>query len=948
MSSILLESTSTLTANTGWVVVTREGSAKPFTPEKIRTAVMNAYLKDASGNTRNNVSTQVLHDSADAITNQVITSLRRKLISTNSVHIEDIQDMVELAIMRRGDHAVARDFVIFREKKAQRRTSQTMLLEPSIELVDTDGTLVAWTETAQKSWLQTYASDLNVDLDLIAKQVCRELFNGAQTSQIGKASQIAVRAMTERHPDYDTMCARIILHGLIETARGKKVDFASPLLPTYRAIFQAGLHTGVKAEIFQPDLLVKFDLERLADNLAPSCDFDYDTLGISTLAANYLIKNKTGKNEQLLEVPQTMLMRIAMGLALNESEPTERALEFYRIFSLRYYLSSSPSLFNSGTIKPQLSSCFLTTVGDDLGSITRSWTENSMLQKYAGGMGNDWTPVRAMGSRIKGTNGESQGVVPFLKVVNDIALAVNQGGKRPGAVCSYLETWHADIEEFLDLRKNTGDDRRRTHNMNTANWIPDLFMKRMLAGQSWTLFSPDEVPDLHEKYGAAFEVAYCGYETKAQMGGIRLSKVVDAKTLWRKMLTMVFETGHPWITFKDPCNIRSPQKHAGVVHSSNLCTEITLNTSQDEIAVCNLGSVNVSEHLVQREGKWGIDYAKLENTVTVAHRMLDNVIDLNLYNRPQAETSNKRHRPVAMGMMGMQDAFYKMKLAFDSLEAVNWSSRFTEALCYYAYSASAALARERGSYESFTGSDWSKGIVPCDTIALLEKERGQHVVGLQGLHSADLPWSVLREFVRGGMRNSNCVAIAPTATIANITGVDQSIEPSFGHLKVKSNLAGEFTVLNRYLVQELTLLGLWDDLMVAELKGFDGSIQSIERIPSDIRERFKTAFEIDPLAPVEHAAARGRWIDQAQSVNLYLAQASGKAIHNLYITAWEKGLKTTYYLRTSGSTGTEKATINTSAFNAVSSGKNSAPDPEGAVCMIRPGDAGFEACESCQ
>jgi ribonucleoside-diphosphate reductase alpha chain len=934
------------------IVIDRNGNAKPFDADKIRNAVKSAYLKDANGTVRPNGESQAFGVAVDEVTDLVLKALGRKLTDTNSVRIEDIQDLVELNIMRRGDHVVARDYVIYRERKLDKRNSQQPLLEPSVLLTSGNGQTINWTEREQRFWLMPYAALLKVNIDQVAKQIMRELFNGAATSQIVKAAEMAVRAMTERHPHYDKMCARIMLHRLLQDASGTEFNYeVNAAKKVYQDIFVAGLNRGVKVGLFDPKLLTVFDLSALADAIDPSADMAFDTLGISTLAANYLVRDKTTKPEQLLEVPQTMLMRVAMGLALNEDNPTERAMEFYRLYSARSFLSSTPTLFNSGTTKPQLSSCYITTVPDSLEGIYGGITQNALLQKYAGGMGNDWTPVRAMGAHIKGTNGQSQGVVPFLKVVNDTAIAVNQGGKRKGAVCAYLETWHADIEEFLDLRKNTGDDRRRTHDMNTANWVPDLFMKRVIAGESWTLFSPNEVPDLHELYGKAFEKAYVAYEDAAKRGKIQLSKTVDAKTLWRKILTMIFETGHPWITFKDPCNIRSPQKHAGVVHSSNLCTEITLNTSADEIAVCNLGSVNIAEHIAQdAAGKWVIDDVKLGKTVTTAMRMLDNVIDVNLYAREEARNSNMRHRPVAMGMMGLQDALHTMRLAFESPQAVAFSSDFTEAMCYHAYRASAMLAKERGSYESFYGSDWSKGILPCDTVDWLQAERGVPIEKPQGYGVVPARWDDLRVLVMSGMRNSNCVAIAPTATIANILGVDQSIEPSFANLSVKSNLAGEFTVLNASLVGELEALGLWDDLMVAELKGFDGSVQKIDRIPAEIKSRYKTAFEINSLAPVWHAAARGQYIDQAQSTNLYMGQASGKAIDELYKTAWGMGLKTTYYLRINGATAAEKSTITTSKLNAVPQmgQANSMPEPTGAACMLRPGDAGFETCESCQ
>ena len=652
-------------------------------------------------------------------------------------------------------------------------------------------------------------------------------------------------------------------------------------------------------------------------------------------------------------------MRVAMGLALRETDREARAIEFYEILSSFDFMSSTPTLFNSGTLHSQLSSCYLTTVSDDLEGIYDAIKENALLAKYAGGLGNDWTPVRALRSHIKGTNGESQGVVPFLKVVNDTAVAVNQGGKRKGAVCTYLESWHLDIEEFLELRKNTGDERRRTHDMNTANWIPDLFMKRVMEGGEWTLFSPSDCPDLHDKYGKAFEEAYVGYEARVASGDLKLFKKMPALTLWRKMLSMLFETGHPWITFKDPCNIRSPQQHVGVVHSSNLCTEITLNTNESEIAVCNLGSVNLVAHMKPAAGGgFELDHEKIKRTVSIAMRMLDNVIDINYYAVDKARNSNARHRPVGMGIMGFQDCLQMMRVPYASQAAVEFADRSMEAVCYHAYWASSLLAEERGRYQSYEGSLWSRGILPQDTLKMLRDERGGHV---EVDESSTLDWDALRARIKQhGMRNSNCIAIAPTATISNIIGVSACIEPTFQNLYVKSNLSGEFTVVNDYLVRDLKKLGLWDEVMVADLKYFDGSLSRIDRVPSELRELYATAFEVEPSWLVECASRRQKWIDQAQSLNIYMAGASGKKLDDTYKLAWKRGLKTTYYLRTLGATSAEKSTGRGGELNAVSAGGTSAaapvsaapvlPEPEvlGAVCTMRPGDPGFEECEACQ
>jgi ribonucleoside-diphosphate reductase alpha chain len=666
---------------------------------------------------------------------------------------------------------------------------------------------------------------------------------------------------------------------------------------------------GVDAELLD-DRLLQFDLQRLGAAIDASRDLQFDYLGLQTLYDRYFLHI----DEARIEMPQAFFMRVAMGLSLNEIDREARAIEFYGVLSSFDFMSSTPTLFNAGTRRSQLSSCYLTTVADDLDGIYEALKENALLSKFAGGLGNDWTRVRALGSYIKGTNGKSQGVVPFLKVVNDTAVAVNQGGKRKGAVCAYLEAWHLDIEEFLELRKNTGDDRRRTHDMNTANWIPDLFMKRVMEGGPWTLFSPSTCPDLHDRFGSAFEEAYTAYEAKVDRGEIKLYKRMAARDLWRKMLTMLFETGHPWITFKDACNVRSPQQHVGVVHSSNLCTEITLNTSDSEIAVCNLGSVNLAQHV--KDG--AIDQAKLKKTVATAMRMLDNVIDINYYAVKKARDSNLRHRPVGLGIMGFQDCLYQLRVPYASDAAVEFADRSMEAVCYHAYWASTELAEERGRYSSYRGSLWDRGILPLDSLKLLAEQRGGYV---DVDTSVSLDWDALRtRIAQHGMRNSNCVAIAPTATISNIIGVDASIEPCFGNLSVKSNLSGEFTVINEYLVRDLKRLGLWDDVMVMDLKHFDGSLRRIDRVPDELKQLYATAFEVETQWLVEAAARRQKWIDQAQSLNIYMAGASGKKLDETYKLAWLRGLKTTYYLRTMGATHAEKSTVKAGSMNAVSSG----------------------------
>ncbi|MDB5751980.1 MAG: ribonucleoside-diphosphate reductase subunit alpha, partial [Ramlibacter sp.] len=697
----------------------------------------------------------------------------------------------------------------------------------------------------------------------------------------------------------------------------------------YADNFPLYIKKGVDNELLDEKLL-QFDLKKLGGALKAERDLKFDYLGLQTLYDRYFQHVRKTR----IELPQAFFMRVAMGLSLNEIDREARAIEFYEVLSSFDFMSSTPTLFNAGTLRSQLSSCYLTTVPDDLDGIYESIKENALLSKFAGGLGNDWTRVRALGSHIKGTNGESQGVVPFLKVVNDTAVAVNQGGKRKGAVCAYLETWHLDAEEFLELRKNTGDDRRRTHDMNTANWIPDLFMRRVMEKGEWTLFSPSSVPDLHDLFGAAFEKAYVAYEEKARRGEIKPSKTVQATDMWRKMLSMLFETGHPWITFKDACNVRSPQQHAGVVHSSNLCTEITLNTSDTETAVCNLGSVNLLQHLKAgtTAGSQVLDHDKLKRTITTAMRMLDNVIDINYYAVKKARDSNLRHRPVGLGIMGFQDALYELRIPYASREAVEFADNSMEAVCYHAYWASTELARERGKYSSYKGSLWDKGVLPLDTLDMLAQARGEHYVDVD--RSVTLDWDALRaKIAADGMRNSNCVAIAPTATISNIIGVDASIEPCFGNLSVKSNLSGEFTIINHYLVRDLKRLGLWDDVMVMDLKHFDGSLRPIDRVPQEVKALYATAFEVEPVWLVEAAARRQKWIDQAQSLNIYMAGASGKKLDETYKLAWLRGLKTTYYLRTSSATAAEKSTVQSGRLNAVSNGASGGLGGSGATHM---------------
>ncbi|NYI93728.1 ribonucleoside-diphosphate reductase alpha chain [Streptomonospora nanhaiensis] len=779
----------------------------------------------------------------------------------------------------------------------------------------------------------------------VVAEARRALYPGISAAEVDEALVMAARAFVEADPVYSRVAARLLL----DTLRREALSFVSGHPDTagqddmparYPGYLAAYVARGVELGQLDPRL-ADFDLERLGAALRPERDLEFTLLGLQTLYDRYFLHHRGTR----YELPQAFFMRIAMGLALGEDDREARAVEFYDLLSSFDFMCSTPTLFNSGTPRPQLSSCFLTTVEDDLKSIFHSISNNALLSKYSGGLGNDWTPVRGIGAHIRGTNGSSQGVVPFLKIANDTAVAVNQGGKRKGAVCAYLETWHIDIEEFLDLRKNTGDERRRTHDMNTANWVPDLFLRRVEADAEWTLFSPDEVPDLHDLYGAEFAERYEHYERAAQAGQIAVWRRVRAVDLWRRMLTMLFETGHPWITFKDPCNLRSPQRHTGVVHSSNLCTEITLNTSAEEVAVCNLGSVNLARHVTPE----GLDTARLERTVRTAVRMLDNVIDVNLYTIPEAERANMRHRPIGLGLMGYQDALFTLRLPVASPEAVEFADESMELISYHAISASADLAAERGAYATFEGSLWSRGVLPIDSLAELEEARGGD---LDVDRTARLDWSGLRERVRAGMRNSNVMAIAPTATIANITGVGQSIEPLYRNLYVKSNMSGDFTVVNPFLVRDLKERGLWDEEMVAALKLHDGSLGRIDRVPADLKELYATAFEIAPEWLVDAASRRQKWIDQAQSLNLYMAEPSGRRLDALYRRAWRSGLKTTYYLRSQSATHVEKSTLKGTdgRLNAVSAAPAAAPAPspgpvpaEGAACAIDDPE-----CEACQ
>ncbi len=926
-------------AYAGYQIIRRNGAVVAFEPSKIAVALMKAFL--AVHGTQGAASAGVRED-VDTLTEAVVRGLLRSRPSGGTFHIEDVQDQVELGLMRSGHHEVARAYVLYRERRTQERAKQASeqqaATQPALTVIDR-GQRVPLDLPALQALIESACAGLGDDVKAapILAETQRNLYDGVSIDEVYKAAILASRTRIEHDPGYTRATARLLQHTIRREILGEEVTHAD-MATRYAEYFPKFIKKGIEAELLD-EKLAQFDLARLGAALKYERDLNFDYLGLQTLYDRYFLHH----DGQRIEMPQAFFMRVAMGLALNEIDREARAIEFYELLSSFDFMSSTPTLFNSGTRRSQLSSCYLTTVPDDLDGIYEALKENALLSKFAGGLGNDWTPVRALGSHIKGTNGKSQGVVPFLKVVNDTAVAVNQGGKRKGAVCAYLESWHLDIEEFLELRKNTGDDRRRTHDMNTANWIPDLFMRRVMEGGDWTLFSPATCPDLHDKFGIAFEEAYTAYEAKADRGELKLFKRIKATDLWRKMLSMLFETGHPWITFKDACNVRSPQQHVGVVHSSNLCTEITLNTNDSEIAVCNLGSVNLAQHI--KDG--GIDHAKLQKTVRTAMRMLDNVIDINYYAVKKARDSNLRHRPVGMGIMAFQDALYQLRTPYASEAAVEFADRSMEAVCYYAYLASTELAEERGRYSSYRGSLWDRGILPIDSLKLLAEQRGGYV---EVDTSVTMDWDALRaRIAQFGMRNSNCVAIAPTATISNIVGVDASIEPCFGNLSVKSNLSGEFTIVNEYLVRDLKKLGLWDDVMVMDLKHFDGSLRRIDRVPEDIKALYATAFEVEPIWLVEAASRRQKWIDQAQSLNIYMAGASGKKLDETYKLAWVRGLKTTYYLRTMSATHAEKSTISRGQLNAVSNAH-----PLVATAVAEPAsDVKFCAidnpdCEACQ
>ncbi len=915
---------SSMTANADpryaqYKVIRRNGAVVPFEPAKIGVAMTKAFLAVNGGQ---GAASARVREQVVRLTDAVVAALMKRKPEGGAIHIEEIQDQVELAMMRGGEHEVARAYVLYRERRAQERAQEKSAKgakeAPAAAIAVVENGVSRPLDLGRLTQLVRESCEglSEVDPERILKATLKDLYDGVPMDEVRKCVVLAARTLIEKDPAYSFVTARLLLDSIRHEALGEEVA-QHDMATKYAEYFPQFVKHGIKIGLLN-EALNQYDMKVLGKALVPGRDLQFGYLGLQTLYDRYFLVDQYAGGRRF-ELPQCFFMRVAMGLALNEVDREARAIEFYNVLSTFDFMSSTPTLFNSGTHRSQLSSCYLTTVSDDLDGIYEAIKENALLSKFAGGLGNDWTNVRAMGSHIKGTNGRSQGVVPFLKVVNDTAVAVNQGGKRKGAVCTYLETWHLDIEEFLELRKNTGDDRRRTHDMNTANWIPDLFMKRVTEGADWTLFSPSDVPDLHDKWGKAFEDAYVRHEERAARGELKLYKRIPALQLWRKMLSMLFETGHPWITFKDACNVRSPQQHMGTVHSSNLCTEITLNTSDTEIAVCNLGSVNLLAHMKQTgdpaEAAWELDHEKLQRTIRTAMRMLDNVIDINYYAVAKARNSNLKHRPVGLGIMGFQDCLHLLHTPYASDAAMAFADSSMEAVCYYAYQASTELAEERGRYSSYKGSLWDRGILPQDTLKLLREERGGYV---EVDESATMDWEALRSRIRiHGMRNSNCIAIAPTATISNIVGVAASIEPEYQNIYVKSNLSGEFTVVNEHLVAELKKQNLWDEVMVADLKYFDGSLAKIDRIPADLRTLYATAFEVETKWIVEAGARRQKWIDQAQSLNIYMAGASGKTLDETYKLAWLRGLKTTYYLRTLAATSAEKSTGKGGELNAV-------------------------------
>lgn len=918
-----------------------------FNPMKIACTIEKAFrlYHEIEGPTP-----EEMIDIVNQLTEKTLQNTQEFCKDQKQIDTLQIQDILEMTLMSSGYFNVAKEYILTRARLGKQsvkspkelETKKTPDAQRKFQVIQKNGDTISVTEADIRKHMQFICKNLEnlVSAEELLESTIINFYDGIKEEEMDTSHLMAARSKIEKEPAYSQVTARLLLDTLYRESVGVKTSH-SQVKKKHTEHFQWYIKHGITIGRIGKELL-QFDLEELGNYMDLKRDDLFSYLGLQTLYDRYFIH----ENQRRLETPQIFWMRVSMGLSLREDNPTKRAKEFYDLLSQFHYVSATPTLFNSGTAHSQLSSCYLSTVMDDLHHIFKVVADDAQLSKWAGGIGNDWTNVRATGSVIKGTNGQSQGVIPFLKVANDTAVAVNQGGKRKGAMCAYLETWHLDIEDFLELRKNTGDERRRTHDMNTANWIPDLFMKRVINKQSWTLFSPSDTPDLHDLYGAAFEKRYVEYETLAEQGALKLHKKVEALDLWRKMLSMLFETGHPWITFKDPSNIRSPQDHMGVVHSSNLCTEILLNTSATETAVCNLGSINLVAHVT----KDGIDENKLAATIKTAVRMLDNVIDINFYPIIEAQNSNLQHRPIGLGIMGFQDALYIQRISYASHEAVAFADKCQEVISYYALLTSSELAKERGCYPSYKGSKWDRGLLPIDTLALLEQERGEL---LDVDKSSCMDWSIVRNSIQSyGMRNSNVMAIAPTATIANIIGISASIEPYYKHLYVKSNLSGEFTTINTYLIDDLKALNLWDDQMVDDLKYFDGSIQEIERIPEELKKLYLTAFEIDPDWIIECGARRQKWIDMGQSLNLYLAEANGKKLDSMYKTAWKKGIKTTYYLRSLAATQIEKSTTDINKRSLQPRWMKHA-SPSSRIVVDRDEAAPIactlgEGCESCQ
>lgn len=872
----------------------RNGDVVSFDPAKIMTAMRKAFAAE-------NVS--VDESILTQMTDRVVAKLDALIAGEQVPTVEQVQDLVEETLMERGYFRVAKHYILYRFEHTKERKEQVVreIEENKLLVEKRDGRTEPFSRDKVRASLAFFVRGYETDVDLedIVRQVEMEVYDGIKTDELAHLITFVLRARIERDPAYSVVAARQLCARLYKEVVGKDALAGDAFEQAYRDAFARNMNVAVEEGKIDAAML-GYDLERMAAALVPERDDLLRYLGVETLHDRYFIRDK---KKRVLEAPQYMWMRVAMGLALNEADKEARALEFYEVMSSLRFVPSTPTLFHAGTPHPQLSSCYLNVVEDDLNHIFKVFGDNAQLSKWAGGIGTAWSKLRGTGALIKSAGITSQGTVPFLKIANDVTVAINRSGRRRGATCVYMENWHYDFPDFLELRKNTGDERRRTHDMNTAAWISDLFMKRVREDGEWTLFSPDEAADLTETYGKQFEALYTNYEAMAERGEIHLFKKVKARDLWKKMLGMLFETGHPWITFKDPSNIRSPQDHVGVVHSSNLCTEITLNTSAEETAVCNLGSVNFARHITDG----AFDTERIKTTVHTAMRMLDNVIDLNFYPTKEARTSNMRHRPVGLGIMGFHDALYQLDIDFASPEGVEFADSSMEVVSYHAILGSTELARERGAYESFAGSKWDRGMLPIDTIALLEEDRGM-ATGTS--RTTRLDWSAVRNAIaEHGMRNSNTMAVAPTATIANIAGVVPGIEPIYKNIYVKANISGDFVIVNPYLVTDLKARGLWSEEMLHAIKYHDGSVQGIQQVPHDLKEKYRETFEIDMRWLIRAAAARGKWIDQSQSLNIFFKGTSGAELSELYLYAWESGLKTTYYLRSLAATQVEKSTV---------------------------------------